>query len=262
VILIYSGESVNAAQEYNNANGWTREHVWAKSRGDFGTDKGAGTDCHHLKPCSSSLNSSRSNRAFGEGGSQIWYNGSATDNYSGVEYTFEPRDEVKGDVARMILYMATRYNGENGEPDLDLTEQVLGTTDKQPIHGMKSILLKWHNEDPVDDYERNRNNVVYFYQENRNPFIDHPEYVELIWGTQTGIGFQSKETGNFTYTVNDGLISLKSDNPFDKVEVFNLVGQKVGVYNGHNSKAMEINTTASGLLILLIDGKQTIKIIK
>ena len=64
VILIYSGVSVNAAQEYNNTNGWTREHIWAKSRGDFGTDRGPGTDVHALRPLDNSTNSTRSNRRF------------------------------------------------------------------------------------------------------------------------------------------------------------------------------------------------------
>jgi endonuclease I len=68
VILIYSGWSVNAAQEYNNARGWSREHVWAKSHGDFGTSKGAGTDVHHLRPCDISVNSARGNDDFDNGG--------------------------------------------------------------------------------------------------------------------------------------------------------------------------------------------------
>ncbi len=56
--------SVNAAQEYNNGSGWSREHVWAKSRGDFGTSLGAGTDAHHLRPADISVNSARNNRWF------------------------------------------------------------------------------------------------------------------------------------------------------------------------------------------------------
>ena len=64
VILIYSGISVNAAQEYNNTNGWTRGHVWAKSRGDFGTTTGIGTGVHALRPLGNTTNSKRSNRSF------------------------------------------------------------------------------------------------------------------------------------------------------------------------------------------------------
>lgn len=78
VILIYSGLSVNAAQEYNNGNGWTREHVWAKSRGDFGTEPGAGTDVHHLRPENDNINSARSNRWFANCSEPIYYNNQPT----------------------------------------------------------------------------------------------------------------------------------------------------------------------------------------
>ena len=68
VILIYTGYSVNAEQEYNNAQGWSREHVWAKSRGDFGNSFGIGTDVHNLKPSDISINSTRGNKDFDNGG--------------------------------------------------------------------------------------------------------------------------------------------------------------------------------------------------
>ena len=67
VILIYTGWTVDAAQEYNSGSGWTREHVWAKSRGNFGTSQGAGTDVHALRPCDVTVNSARNNRWFGIG---------------------------------------------------------------------------------------------------------------------------------------------------------------------------------------------------
>ncbi len=184
VILLYSGLSVNAAQEYNNGNGWTREHVWAKSRGDFGTDLGAGTDVHHLRPENDATNSARNNRWFDYSDIPHYYNGNPTGNYySDENWTWEPRDAVKGDVARMIFYMATRYEGENGEPDLEVIDYLPADNNtKDPIHAKLSALLEWHVFDPVDDWERNRNDIIYSnYQHNRNPFIDHPEYVALIW---------------------------------------------------------------------------------
>jgi len=77
---------------------------------------------------------------------------------------YEPHDDVKGDVARIVFYMATMYSNLN----IDL----LGDLD---------VLIDWHFLDPVDDFERNRNEVIYSYQENRNPYIDNPDYVELVW---------------------------------------------------------------------------------
>jgi len=187
VIGIYSGFSMDGAAEYNSAQGWSREHVWAKSRGDFGTSKGAGTDCHHIVAKDVSTNSARSNRNFDECSDPYTDNAGnyigATDSFtSSTEFLWKPRAEVKGDVARMLSYMATRYEGESGEPDLELTEILQANESKEPFHAKLSVLLTWHEEDPVSPKELDRNEVIYGYQNNRNPFIDHPEYNECIWG--------------------------------------------------------------------------------
>lgn len=190
VIGIYSRFSMDADAEYAGGSGWNREHVWAKSRGDFGTSQGAGTDIHHLRACDVSTNSARSNKAFDDGGS-TYVDGSG--NYSGTtpaksdSDSWEPGDGQKGDVARMVFYMATRYEGENGEPDLELTDQIFGTSDKQPLHGRISALLAWHEADPVDQEEINRHEAIYSFQGNRNPFIDHPEWVDDIWGDGSNV---------------------------------------------------------------------------
>ena len=186
VVGIYSAFYMNAALEYNGGQGWSREHVWAKSRGDFGTTKGAGTDLHHLRAADISTNSARNNRNFDESpvpyvDASTPYTG-ATDSFTSTEnWTWEPREEVKGDIARMIFYMATRYEGEGGEPDLELTEELLSAGDKRPLHGKLSTLIAWHQQDPVDDQERQRHEIIYHYQGNRNPFIDNQEWVLNIW---------------------------------------------------------------------------------
>jgi len=180
VILIYTGWSVNAVQEYNNGSGWNREHVWAKSRGDFGTTEGPGTDCHNLHASDITVNSFRNNRWFDN--CTTPYNTTGC-YYDDATWTWEPRDAVKGDVARTIFYMATRYEGDNGEPDLEVIDYFpANDATKEPVHAKLSTLLEWNTEDPVDDFERNRNNVVYGFQHNRNPYIDHPEYVNEVFG--------------------------------------------------------------------------------
>jgi len=194
VILIYTGWSVDAAQEWNNGNGWEREHVWAKSHGDFGTEMGAGTDVHHLRPIDPSVNSARSNRWFAECNEEYYDNGVPTGSYtSSTEWVWKPRDEVKGDVARMIFYMATRYEGENGEPDLEIIDYIPADNNSpEPLHALLTDLLAWHSEDPVSDTEIQRNNIIYSYQGNRNPYIDHPEWVECIFNDNcTGLWFAS-----------------------------------------------------------------------
>lgn len=210
VLGIYSAFSMNAAQEYNGGQGWSREHVWAKSRGDFGTTMGAGTDLHHLRAEDISTNSARNNRNFD--GAYVPYADTSTP-YTGKTESFtstdnwvwEPRQEVKGDIARMIFYMATRYEGEGGEPDLELTEELLAPGDKRPLHGKLSTLIVWHQEDPVGDQERHRHEIIYRYQGNRNPFIDHSEWVFRIWSGEI--------TSIADATVHDVLLFSLSPNP-------------------------------------------------
>ena len=178
--LIYTGEaSMNV--EFN------KEHVWAKSHGDFGTGQGPGSDLHNLRPCYNNLNSTRGNLDFGEGGSEI---SSYPGNYK-TSSTFEPRDDFKGDVARTIFYMATRYEGNEGSyPDLELeapsdTKRYLNlASGAKGVHGDFDDLYKWATSgiDPVDNFEVNRNNIIYKdYQKNRNPFVDHPEFIIMIY---------------------------------------------------------------------------------
>ncbi|MEU3756972.1 endonuclease I family protein [Streptomyces albogriseolus] len=176
VILLYSGISRSKSLNGGDVGDWNREHVWAKSHGDFGTSTGPGTDLHHLRPEDVQVNSIRGNKDFDNGGGSFTNSGgSLTDSNS-----FEPRDAVKGDVARMILYMAVRYEGTDGWPDLEPNDSVTNGTN--PYHGRLSVLKQWHQEDPPSAFERNRNDVIHdSYQHNRNPFIDHPEWVESIW---------------------------------------------------------------------------------
>lgn len=182
VILIYTGWKANGELEYNNGQGWSREHVWAKSHGDFGITMGAGTDVHHIRPCDITVNSARGNKDFDDGGTEYIDGDGPTGCYS-TTYTWEPREAVKGDVARMIFYMAVRYEGEGDEPDLEMVDYVPSAPNLEPFHGKFSTLMEWHSIDPVDEWEENRNDIIYIdYQGNRNPFIDHPEFADLIWG--------------------------------------------------------------------------------
>ena len=146
VILVYTRESVQGQWNYPN---WNREHTWPQSKLNTSGQK---ADMHNLKPSDVAENSRRGNLPFG---------------YMTGSGVYEPHDDVKGDVARIVFYMATMY--------LDLNVE-------SGILGQMSILLEWHNLDPVDDFERNRNEVIYSYQGNRNPFIDYPQLVEEIWG--------------------------------------------------------------------------------
>ncbi|GAA0566626.1 hypothetical protein GCM10010172_58110 [Paractinoplanes ferrugineus] len=177
VILLYSGISRSKSLNGGDAGDWNREHVYAKSHGDFGTTAGPGTDLHHLRPEDVTVNALRDNKDFDSGGSAV---SGAAGNYTDSD-SWEPRNAVKGDVARMIFYMAVRYEGGDGFADLEVNDAVSNGT--KPYIGKLSKLLAWNAQDPPDAFEKNRNQVIYAsYQHNRNPFIDHPEWVSSIYG--------------------------------------------------------------------------------
>jgi len=176
VILLYSGRSQAKSTNGGNPDDWNREHVWAKSHGDFGTATGPGTDVHHLRPEDVSVNGVRGNKDFDNGGSTV---SEAPGNYTDAD-SWEPRNAVKGDVARMIFYMAVRYEGGDGFANLEMNNSVSNGT--APYLGRQSVLLAWNAQDPPDSFERRRNQVIYDqFQHNRNPFVDHPEWAGAIW---------------------------------------------------------------------------------
>ena len=183
IIDFYSGDPIlktNTCNPCTDANSWNREHTFPQSHGGFGTTAGAGTDLFHMRPLRENTNSSRGNKDFDNGGAASVPGCSvchATSN------TFEPRAAIKGDLARGLMYMAVRYElGEgNSSGDLELTETVPSSN---PFIGRLSTLVTWSQADPPDDTERTRNNLIDSnYQHNRNPFIDHPEWVCSIWGS-------------------------------------------------------------------------------
>lgn len=179
VILVYTGRSHPNDDYGTGGNYINREHVWAKSHGDFTDWLPMYSDVHNLKPADASVNMDKSNKDFDNGGTP---HPEATGCYF-TDSTWEARDEVKGDIARIIFYMSTRYEGEDGEIDLEVVDW--DNTYPNAQHGKLSTLLQWNLLDPPDAFERNRNNVIYSFQHNRNPFIDNPEFAQLIWGGET-----------------------------------------------------------------------------
>jgi hypothetical protein len=129
VILFYTGKSFPAAQKWNNGKGWNKEHVWAKAYGKFKKNSLPFNDLHNLKPSKTDENSKKGTKDFDNGGIQSVLNlDGSKSNYDNDSW--EPRPQIKGDVARILFYMSVRYEGDDG-----------------------------------------------------NPFIDHPEFADLIWGS-------------------------------------------------------------------------------
>ncbi|WP_452220478.1 endonuclease [Lacinutrix salivirga] len=168
-----------------NAEGdcYNREHIVPQS--SFGSAFPMQSDIHHVIPTDCRVNNYRGSFPFGNVGSVnlTSLNGSkrgssGVTGYSGT--MFEPIDEFKGDIARALLYFATRYeNTVNGYTSFDMFN---GTNDQVFFPWAIDLLLDWHNNvDPVDQRERDRNNAAYNFQGNANPFVDHPEYANMIW---------------------------------------------------------------------------------
>jgi len=177
IACIYTGNEHTAAE-------LNIEHTWPRSRGADAVPRES--DCHHLFPSEPDINNRRGNLPFG------WVSNPDYEiNGTKVEYTVqcEPRDPVKGDVARAIFYFSMRYDYL-----LVNTGYVLGTSEDKM--GFENVLRAWHVQDPPDDAERSRNDRVYTYQHNRNPFVDHPEFVGLI----TTFGEQPPVTATPTAT--------------------------------------------------------------
>jgi endonuclease I len=175
VIELYTGRSIAKSNNGGGTGQWNREHVFAQSRGGFTTSAGPGTDLHHLRAEDVTVNGTRGNKDFDNGGTAV---SGCTDCWTDAD-SFEPRDAVKGDVARMLFYMAVRYEGDDGFGNLELST-VSGSA--VPRIGDLDILLAWNAADPVDAFEMRRNDRIYTqWQGNRNPFIDHPEWAAAIW---------------------------------------------------------------------------------
>ena len=175
----YSGEGVCYNREHSFPQSWFNKNSPMK------------TDIHHIFATDGYVNGKRSNHPFGEVGTATWTskNGSKLGPArTGLGYTgtvFEPIDQFKGDFARAYFYMATRYQDKiagwekNGTGGADAV--LNGTSDVVFEDWAIDMLKVWHDNDPVSQKEIDRNAAAFIFQGNRNPFIDHPEYVRNIW---------------------------------------------------------------------------------
>lgn len=232
----YSGEG----QCYN------REHLWAQSwTNNDATEK---TDLNHVFPTDGYVNNKRDNYAFGEVGNASWtsQNGGklgkcTVAGFSGT--VFEPIDEYKGDIARALMYVSVRYYQEDdswGNSDM--------TTKSVIKDWAMDMLLRWHEQDPVDDKEIDRNNKIYDIQRNRNPFIDYPEFAQMIWDETWSVD----ENQYVTTVLVDvwpnpatSSINIKGDN-LEIVFIYDAIGQPVLSLNVRNTEETTIDVSGFG----------------
>lgn len=201
-VLLYTGKKVSKP-----GSGWNREHVWPcansggmwthnKEDGDNYVDKstyvGGGSDLYHVRPATSSVNTARGNSKFIEfGPNDTFYEYGDGGPYklkcdvSSGQFAnkCEPADGQKGDIARILMYVYTRYNKIG-----DYNDKYCGTLALTNVFGYSTqeeaqeIMCKWNAIDPVDDTERLRNDTIEKIQGNRNPFVDHPELMAPCFG--------------------------------------------------------------------------------
>lgn len=183
IVEIYSARVVPKSLA-GKPEGWNREHLWPRS---YGLMRGPSlTDLHNIRPADVNVNSSRENKYFGE--CQVGLtrcmkpaNKEAAPDTETDMKIWAPPQQVRGDVARAVMYMAIRYGFHQPAegPVLHLSDYPSMVKKEM---GLLSILLKWNELDPPSQEEKLRNErVCRLYQHNRNPFVDHPEYANLIW---------------------------------------------------------------------------------
>ena len=212
--------SVNQCGTYaGEGDCYNREHSFPQSW--FADASPMVSDMHHIFPTDGKVNGMRNNYPYGEVNAPTYTSQiggklgpSVTAGYTGI--VFEPVDEYKGDVARAQFYMATRYNSAiaswiaNGNSNDILAGNAYPVFDAWFLN----LLIKWHNQDPPSVKEINRNNAIYSYQGNRNPYIDSPQFVNKIWGlalpSQPSIAAESLQVDSFAN--NKAKITWKTGN--------------------------------------------------
>ncbi len=185
VLLLYNPTSSVAKALYNDDSGWNKEHCWPQSLGLSGSGPDV-VDAHNLYAEDKYVNVLRANRLYDESNTNdSAYRNPATNTApltSMDSDSWAPPPASKGNVARALFYMSTRYDGSDGRLPLELSNTPNGTNQM----GILTNLLLWHALDPPDDWEKNRNEMIYTqFQSNRNPFVDRPEWAESIWGTDS-----------------------------------------------------------------------------
>lgn len=272
VLDIYS-ENPAGADPYNYQHGvkkcgnysnegdcYNREHTVPQSL--FNEASPMVSDVLHILPTDGKVNGMRSNYPFGKVTNPSWTskNGSkvgsnTVGSYSGT--VFEPINEFKGDIARCLLYFVTRYQTRLSGFS---SGNILNTSNvNQGLQTWElNLLLLWHQQDPVSEREIVRNNGAYAHQKNRNPFVDHPEWVTAIWGNSPLAVDDANFSKNLSIAPNPvkgNVINITGDKDLKKFKtamIYNMVGQNVQTVENpfQNGNTITLNNLPKGVYIL------------
>lgn len=235
---------------------WNREHVYPRSLGtpNLGFEN-AGSDVHAIRAIDAAMNEWRSNRRFADaqGDTQITSQGG-----------FYPGDEWKGDVARMIMYMYVRY------PSQCKAYRVgMGPSTYAPNGDMPDIFLQWNADDPVTDEERERNDIIFGLQGNRNPFIDNPALATKIWGgpitedTWSILNVESHKEINYEFVpsiTNTKTCIQEQASPNTTYSLYQINGNLID--SGSLDQCIDFSSYQSGIYIIHLNQNQANKAYK
>lgn len=287
----FTGTSQQCGNAGPEGTCYNREHLVAQSFFDDTATNPMKNDAHHVLPSDSKVNGWRNNFPFGvvdvsagsnpcnSGASNTpcySTNGSLKGNNKNSGYSagfsatvFEPINEFKGDVARAFFYFVTRYETQmnafysNPANTSEVKAMFDGSNDKAFSNTFLEILKQWHILDPVSPKEIAVNNAIYTYQGNRNPYIDHPEYVAIIWGPTLTTDTFVENAFNIYPNPSNGDFKIEYDATIGdiNVEVYSLVGQKVFEKQNINNNTISVNGLQSGVYLVKInkDSKSIIK---
>lgn len=282
----YNYTSTNQQCGNYNAEGicYNREHLVPQSYFDEFQINPMKNDAFHVFPSDGKVNGDRNNLGFGIVGTATYtsQNGSKRGSMSAGAYStftgtvFEPIDAFKGDVARAFFYFATRYESSMGSfynaansTTCQAKAMFDGSTNKVFSDDFILVLIKWHLDDPVSPIEIAKNNAIYTYQGNRNPYIDNPGYVCQIWSTQCATVNNLSTTDFATLSKvsvypnpsSENKVTISSENTIDEIQLISVNGQIIQQINKptfeNNNYSVE-NIPSGFYFLRLSSGNQTV----
>ncbi|MDD7528644.1 MAG: endonuclease [Bacteroidales bacterium] len=250
---------------------WNKEHTVPQSW--FSKASPMKSDLYHVLPTDARVNNFRGNLPYGEvsdHSSPVCGDSHAL-GWRSNNVAFEPVDEFKGDIARIYFYMATRY----ADKCSSWSGGMFGSGNNGFVSSVATMLLKWHRNDPVSEKETLRNDAVYKYQKNRNPFVDYPELAEYIWGNKKGEAWYSGEMPVKTKTVTfrelaiypnpaTDFVTITTEVPEMHYAIVSLSGQMLAQGTVASGESLSLGDLANGMYLLRLqaDGKtQVTKIV-
>lgn len=250
---------------------YNREHIIPQSI--FNSVSPTKNDAHFVIPSDKYVNAQRGNLPFGkvQTANYTSSNGTKRGNNLNSGYSagysstvFEPINEFKGDIARMYFYFVTRYEDDlTGYNAYDMFD---GSASQALDQTFLNILYTWHTQDPVSQRELDRNNKIFIAQNNRNPFIDHPEYVLSIWGSLlSNEDFKATDLKMYPNPLKGNYLNIDTTNNLN-IEIYDVLGKLVLESNvNSNIKKINVGTLHNGIYIVRLiseNGQVTKKLIK